>query len=98
LHSLINGLKTYLQGFTYAVDHPFDGYSLLQQIQDATQSPALKSESGGDPNSKITAAQAAELKAAILAITNLETSLGRLSLPQPYSPVPQSSLQSKPRV
>jgi hypothetical protein len=99
LHSLINGMRQYLQGFGYAVVHPFDGYGLLQQIQDATLQPPLAGVAGVDDKAQIlTQPQAQALTQAVMAIAALEQTLSNLARPQPYAPAPASSLRFKVHV
>jgi predicted acylesterase/phospholipase RssA len=99
---LTQGLRSYLKGFTSAVNsvglpETTDGDSLIDQIMQASSTPPLRSRPLMSDEIVLTQAQSDELLAIVNAISALELQLCALDLPQPYMPEPMPVLRFKPQ-
>lgn len=99
---LTQGLRSYLKGFTTAVNsvglpETTDGNSLIDQIMQASSTPPLRSRPLMRDEIVLTQAQSDELLAIVKSISALENQLHALDLPQPYLPEPMPVLRFKPQ-
>jgi Patatin-like phospholipase len=102
LNMLTQGLRSYLRGFTQAVNAsglPQSTHcnTLRDQILEAVQSPPLRSRDVPTDEITLTRAQSDQLLEIVDNISALERQLRALDLPQPYVPDPMPVLRFKPQ-
>lgn len=96
LNTYILALKEHLKGFSQAANAAFETTSITLQIQQAVHCEPLKFREYFEP--KLSPAQRDALIAAVKAIQNLETVLGKDRVVQPYVPKPKPELKVKARI
>jgi predicted acylesterase/phospholipase RssA len=101
LQMLVNGLKSYTKGFTQSVrskglSGTAHANTLLEQVEQSTHTPPLRSPLNDEMT--LTQSQADALLQTIKAIEDLERSLQKLDLPQPYVPSPMGKISRKPQI
>jgi predicted acylesterase/phospholipase RssA len=99
---LTHGLRSYLKGFSQAVNASglpgsTNCNTLIDQIDEATQNPPLRSMADPSDQITLTPAQSNQLKDIVRAISELENQLQAMDLPQPYMPEPMPVLRFKPQ-
>jgi hypothetical protein len=99
---LTQGLRSYLKGFTRAVNasglpESTNCNTLIDQILEAAQNPPLRSRAVPSDEVTLTQAQSDQLIEIVKVISALEHQLQALDLPQPYVPDPMPVLRFKPQ-
>ncbi len=99
---LTHGLRSYLKGFSQAVQQQGlpetrNRNSLIDQISQATKEAPLRSRATPGDEVELTQDQSDQLLEIVKAISNLEHQLRDLDMPQPYKPEPMPALRFKPR-